>query len=63
MSVKQMHAYSMIMMTHKILVSGVPRGIRETLDTNFVYRTRRAVQGQLRYADNVRGRRRTKLTA
>ena len=63
LSIKQMHAYTVILMTHKVLMTGFPRGIRQFLDTNFTYNTRRAELGQLRFSENIRGRGRTCITS
>ena len=62
LSVKQMYAHSIIMLTHKVLLTGVPRGIRQYLDTNFAYHTRRAEQGQIRFSEKIKGRGRTNIT-
>ena len=40
----------------------VPRALRANLITSFTYNTRQAEQGQIRLAETIRGRGRTKIT-
>ena len=62
LSVKQMHAQSVILLAHKVICTGVPRAIKSGLNTAFQHNTRRAKQGQIRFGENIRGRGRTALT-
>ena len=41
LSVKQLHHYSVMMLTHKIVTTGKPRGLHSLLVSSFPYQTRR----------------------
>ena len=42
LSVRQLHQYSVIMLTHKVITTGKPRGLHALLVSKFPYNTRRA---------------------
>ena len=46
LSVKQLHQYSVILLTHRILTTGRPRGLHAMLVSSFPYNTRRVEERQ-----------------
>ena len=46
LSVKQLHKYSVIMLTHRVVTTGRPRGLHAKLVSSFPYNTRRVEERQ-----------------
>ena len=44
LSVRQLHQYSVLMLTHRVITTGRPRGLHATLVSSFPYNTRRVEQ-------------------
>ena len=47
LSVRQLHQYSVIMLTHKVITTGRPRGLHALLVSKFPYNTRRAEEREV----------------
>ena len=63
LNIKQMYVSSLLILTHKIVISGKPVNIYNSIVTNYPYQTRRATGLELRaWAGTVRARERTALT-
>ena len=61
--VKQMYVSSLLILTHKIVTSGKPVNIYNSIVTNYPYRTRSAAGLELRaWVGTVRARERTAIT-
>jgi hypothetical protein len=46
LSVRQLHMYSVLMLTHRVVTTGRPRGLHSILVSTFPYRTRRVEERQ-----------------
>ena len=57
LNVKQQHTVSTLILTHKIVTTGIPLNIFRSMVSLYPYQTRRASQNELRvWAGTVRGR-------
>ena len=63
LNVKQQHAASTLILTHKIVTTGRPANLFRSIVTSYPYQTRRATELELRaWSGTVRGQDRTALT-
>ena len=53
--VRQLIFYHTVLQAHKVIRSGKPSGILQTISTNHPYRTRNASSGRIRYGETFRG--------
>ena len=49
MSVRQLIEFHTVLQTHKTLISGLPRPLHASLQSDYPYRTRNATIGNIRY--------------
>ena len=55
LSMRQLIFYHTVLQAHKVIRSGKPSGILQTISTNHPYRTRNASSGRIRYGETFRG--------
>ena len=55
LSVRQLIFFHTVLQAHKIITSGKPAGILESISTQHPYRTRNATNGRIRYGEHFSG--------
>ena len=53
MSVRQLIEFHTVLQTHKTLISGLPRPLYASLQSDYPYRTRNATIGNIRFGRNI----------
>ena len=53
MSVRQLIEFYTVLQTHKTLISGLPRPLYASLQSDYPYRTRNATIGNIRFGRNI----------
>ena len=56
LSVRQMVFYFTVLTTHKTIMNGAPKYLKDRLCSNFPYRTRQKTQGELRFGQTFAGK-------
>ena len=51
LSVRQLVFYQTVIMTHKTMLTGTPKFMKQKFSTNYPYRTRQATTGSIRYGE------------
>ena len=55
LSIRQLIYFHTVLQAHKVIISGKPAGLLESISTNHPYRTRNATMGRIRFGENFCG--------
>ena len=55
LSIRQLIYFHTVLQAHKVIISGKPASIRESISTSHPYRTRNATIGRIRFGEHFRG--------